>query len=183
MYAVSITHGSNTWLVGYSEMSVKISDFDLRDIESLLYDEASLLDRPDLDRWIEMYAEDGTYWMPVSEDQEDPINHISLFYDDRVMMEIRRRNSVHPRAASKEYKLRCSHIISNIRIIESDDNGDDLRVTSNFQCVMFYNDQQTLYAGTYVHDLVVVGAELKIHHKRVNLINSDGVLGSIIIYL
>ena len=181
MCAVSIPPGSNTWLVGCLDMSVTLSDFNLRNIETLLYDEASLLDRPDLDRWIELYTEDGTYWMPVAEDQEDPINHISLFYDDRVMMEIRRRNFVHPRAASKEYKLRCSHIISNIRIIESDDN--DLRVTSNFQCLVFYNDQQTLYAGTYVHDLVVVGAELKIHHKRVNLINSDGVLGSMIIYL
>ena len=73
----------------------------LRDIEQLLYTEASLLDRPDLDSWIQLYTEDGTYWMPAIEDQEDPLNHISLFYDDRVMMEVRRRNFVHPRAASK----------------------------------------------------------------------------------
>ena len=61
----------------------------IRDVEQLLYLEASLLDRPDLDRWIELYTEDGTYWMPTIEDQEDPLNHISLFYDDRVMMEVR----------------------------------------------------------------------------------------------
>ena len=51
---------------------------DLSRIEQFLYDEADLLDRPDLDAWIDLYTEDGTYWMPVDEDQSDPINHISL---------------------------------------------------------------------------------------------------------
>ena len=92
----------------------------IRDIEQLLYQEASLLDRPDLDAWIELYTDDGTYWMPAIEDQEDPLNHVSLFYDDRVIMEVRRRNFVHPRAASKDYKVRSSHIISNIQVTETD---------------------------------------------------------------
>ncbi len=80
----------------------------IRRIEEFLYLEAAYLDRPNLDAWIELYTEDGTYWMPAIEDQEDPLNHISLYYDDRVMMEIRRRNFVHPRAASKDYKVRAS---------------------------------------------------------------------------
>ncbi|MCH9693605.1 MAG: aromatic-ring-hydroxylating dioxygenase subunit beta [Gammaproteobacteria bacterium] len=150
-------------------------------VERFLYDEASFLDRPDLDRWIELYTDDGTYWMPAVEDQVDPINHISLFYDDRVLMEIRRRNFVHPRAASKDYKVRCSHIISNVRSEISDDGS--LTVTSNFQCVVYYNGKQTLYAGNYVHELLQADDSFKIRHKRVNLINCDGVLGSIIIYL
>ena len=65
---------------------------DIGKIEAFLYDEAALLDNPDLDGWMELYTPDGTYWMPVDENQADPINHISLFYDDRVMMEVRRRN-------------------------------------------------------------------------------------------
>ena len=54
---------------------------DLRKIEQFLYDEASLLDQPDLDSWMALYTEDGNYWMPVAVDQADPINHVSLFYD------------------------------------------------------------------------------------------------------
>ena len=160
-------------------MSAATEQFDIREIEAFLYKEASFLDRPDLDRWIELYTDDGTYWMPAIEDQEDPINHVSLFYDDRVMMEIRRRNFVHPRAASKDYKVRCSHIISNVDVVDA--SVDALVVKSNFQCVMVYNDKQTLYAGHYVHELAVLDGELKIQHKRVELINCDSVLGSIII--
>ena len=155
----------------------------LRQIETFLYLEASCLDRPNLDAWIQLYTEDGTYWMPVIEDQEDPLNHVSLFYDDRVMMEIRRRNFIHPRAASKDYKVRSSHIISNIQITEYDEETGSCTVTSNFHCAMYYQDKQTLYAGTYKHELVRHEDAYLIRHKRVDLINCDGVLGSIIIYL
>ncbi len=155
----------------------------IRDIEQLLYQEASLLDRPDLDRWIELYTEDGTYWMPTIEDQEDPLNHISLFYDDRVMMEVRRRNFVHPRAASKDYKVRSSHIISNIQVMEMDEKTGNCTVTSNFHCFMYYRDKQTPYAGQYTHELVRDGDSYKIQQKRVDLINCDAVLNTIIIYI
>jgi len=155
----------------------------IRRIEEFLYLEASYLDRPNLDAWIDLYTEDGTYWMPAVEDQEDPLNHVSLYYDDRVMMEIRRRNFVHPRAASKDYKVRASHLISNIRIIEFDEDTGDCTVTSNFHCASFYQEKQTLYAGTYRHELVATGDGFRIRHKRVDLINCDAVLGTIIIYL
>lgn len=155
----------------------------IRKIEEFLYLEASCLDRPDLDAWIELYTGDGTYWMPAIEDQEDPLNHISLFYDDRVMMEIRRRNFVHPRAASKDYKVRQSHLISNIRVVAYDENTGDCTVTSNFHCASYYQDRQTLYAGSYRHELANTDEGFRIRHKRVDLINCDAVLGTIIIYL
>lgn len=163
--------------------SVVRSNETLREIEELLYTEASFLDRPDLDKWIELYTDDGTYWMPATEDQEDPLNHISLFYDDRVIMEVRRRNFVHPRAASKDYKVRSSHIISNIRVTAMDKKTGTCTVTSNFHCFMYYRDRQTPYAGTYTHELVREGDGYKIRHKRVDLINCDAELGSIIIYI
>lgn len=163
--------------------SVVTSDEIIRNIEQLLYEEASYLDRPDLDAWTNLYTEDGTYWMPAIVDQEDPLNHISLFYDDRVIMEVRKRNFVHPRAASKEYDVRASHIISNIRVREMHDATGDCTVTSNFHCFLYYLERQTPYAGTYTHELVREGDHYKIRHKRVDLINCDAVLNTIIVYI
>jgi benzoate/toluate 1,2-dioxygenase beta subunit len=155
---------------------------DSKEVESFLYREASLLDNPDLDTWMLLYTEDGTYWMPAAVDQEDPLNHISHFYDDRVMMEIRRRNFVHPRAASKDSEVRSSHIISNIQLVGTTEN-DDLIVTSNFQVVMYYRNEQRVFAGTYEHHLRPAADSFLIYHKRVNLLNCDAPLKSIIIYL
>lgn len=155
----------------------------LRRVEDFLYLEASYLDRPDLDAWLELYTDDCTYWMPAVEDQPDPLNHVSLMYDDRVMMEIRRRNFVHPRAASKDYRVRCSHLIGNVRVVELDEATGDCIVTSNFQCAYWYWNEQTLFAGTYRHELVMKDDGFRIRHKRVDLINADAVHGPIIIYL
>ena len=155
---------------------------ELTKIEQFLYDEANLLDNPDLDSWITLYTEDGTYWMPVIEDQADPLNHVSIFYDDRVMMEVRRRNFVHPRAASKDHKVRSSHIIGNIRLQGSNDQGD-LVVTSNFQALVFYRNEQRAYGGRYEHHLVADGDSYKIRHKKVTLINCDAPQRSLTIYL
>jgi benzoate/toluate 1,2-dioxygenase beta subunit len=155
---------------------------ELRKIEQFLYDEAALLDNPDLDSWIKLYSEDGTYWMPVMQEQADPINHVSIFYDDRVMMEVRRRNFVHPRAASKDHKVRSSHIIGNVRLQGSNDKGD-LVVTSNFQALVFYRNEQRAFGGTYEHHLLADGESYKIRHKKVTLINCEAPQKSLTIYL
>ena len=155
---------------------------DLSRVERFLYDEADLLDNPDLDAWFDLYTEDGTYWMPVDQEQTDPINHISLFYDDRVMMEVRRRNFVHPRAASKDHKVRCSHMIGNIRDAGTSERGDRI-ITSNFQVLMYYREEQRVYGGKYIHHLVPHGDSFRIRHKKVTLINCDAPQRSLIIYL
>lgn len=155
----------------------------LRKIEEFLYLEASYLDNPDLEAWLDLYTDDGTYWMPAIPDQEDPLNHVSLFYDDRVLMEIRKRNFVHPRAASKDYVVRSSHVIGNVRAVDYDKKSGDCVVSSNFHCVMFYRDEQAMYAGRYRHELVKTDDSYRIRQKRVDLINCDAPLGSIIIYI
>ena len=155
---------------------------DLKDIEAFLYREAAFLDRPDLDQWLQLYSEDGSYWMPAMEDQPDPLNYVSHMYDDRVMMEIRKRNFVHPRAASKDSGVRCSHIISNVRILGRGDQ-DAVRVGSNFQVVMWYRDEQRVFAGTYEHHLIENNGDFLILHKKVELINPEAAHKSIIIYL
>ncbi len=151
-------------------------------LEDFLYLEASLLDDPDLERWITLFTEDGTYWMPAMENQQDPINTISHFYDDRVMMEIRRRNFSHPRAASKEAGVNCSHVLGNIRAQGEDERGDTV-VSANFHVVMWYRDEQRVYAGRYIYRLVEHKNSYLIRQKKVELSNPEAPQQSIIIYL
>ncbi len=155
---------------------------DIRKIEEFLYDESALLDNPDLDRWMELFTEDGTYWMPVAEDQPDPINHISIFYDDRVMMEVRRRNYVHPRAASKDHHTRCSHVIGNVRTAGTTDKGD-LVVTSNQHVLVYYRNEQRAFGAKVEHHLLPDGDGFRIRHKKVTLINCDAPQKSLTVYL
>lgn len=159
-----------------------MSNPDLKQIEQFLYREASLLDQPDLDQWMQLFTEDGSYWMPATEGQSDPLNHISHIYEDRVMMEIRRRNFVHPRSASKEWPVRCSHLLGNIQL-QGHTDSEDLLVTSNFHVIVWYREEQRVYAGTCEHHLVAEADDYRIRHKRVNLINPEAPQQSMIIYL
>ena len=43
-----------------------MSELDLKKVEAFLYHEASFLDNPDLDAWMDLFTDDGTYWMPVN---------------------------------------------------------------------------------------------------------------------
>lgn len=159
------------------------SKLDLREIEQFLYHEADCLDRADLDAWIELYTEDGSYWMPSSPDQTDPHSHISLFYDDRLLMEIRRINFGHEYAASMAYPVRSSHIIGNVRVTDWNEGQGVARVTSNFHVALLYHGEQTLYAGRYLHEMVGGPGQWKIRHKRVDLLTCDAPMKSIVIYL
>ena len=155
---------------------------DLNEITEFLYNEADLLDQNDLENWINLYTDDGTYWMPVERDQEDPLNHISLFYDDKAMMQIRKHNLNHKRAPSKEIDIRSSHIIGNIRVVEFDKNTGNCTVKSNFQTALYYGTQ-TMFAGAYIHDLVRENDRYFIKQKKVVLINCDASHSTIITYI
>ena len=157
--------------------------FDIQTIEQFLYEEASLLDNPDLKSWMDLFAEDGSYWMPANYDQQDPELMLSHIYEDRVLMEVRYRNFIHPRAASKECPIRSSHIISNVRLNDCNEETGECTVTSNFHALVYYLDKQTSFAGTYTHKLISMGESYRIKQKRVDLINCEAAHSSIVIYL
>lgn len=155
---------------------------DIRDLEEFLYTEADLLDATNLEQWMDLYSDDGCYWMPVGPDQTDPLGEISILYENKTLMAIRCNNFGHRLAPSMEYPVRCSHIISRVKIAESESDDGVITVTSNFQAAVFYREQ-TLYAGRYTHQLVRDGDSFKIRQKRVDLINADANHKSLLIYL
>ena len=56
--------------------------------ETFLIQEARLLDERRFREWMELFAEDGTYWVPAVPGQVSPLDQASLFYDDRELMTV-----------------------------------------------------------------------------------------------
>ncbi len=155
---------------------------DIRTIEEFLYTEADLLDATDLEQWMTLYSNDGCYWMPIRQEQTDPLGEISILYENKTLMAIRCNNFGHRLAPSMEYPVRCSHIISRVKVLEPESTDGVITVTSNFQAAVFYREQ-TIYAGRYTHKLVLDGDSFKILQKRVDLINADANHKSLLIYI
>lgn len=143
-------------------------------VAQYLYREADLLNSRQWEEWDALFTEDGMYWVPLEHGQADPLNHASLFYEDAIMRDVRRRRLDEARAWSQQPLTRAARIVGNVRVVEQ--GADRLRVRSTFQMTEWRRgSEQRQLAGHYTHDLVGPAGAWRIALKRVDLINCDGI--------
>lgn len=157
------------------------SDSDLIDF---VYREASLLDEQRFDEWLDLFHDDGHYWMPLTPDQPDARLHTSLMYEDKLLLKVRIDRLHGLRTFSQQPRSRCHHLLQLPRIEQRDDEAGVYRVRTAWHYVESRLDTQTLYAGWSRHELVrdTEGA-LRIRLKRVDLLNCDAALGNIQLFI
>jgi benzoate/toluate 1,2-dioxygenase beta subunit len=153
------------------------------EIESLIGREVDLLDQGDLATWMTLFTDDGIYWMPSHAGQSDPDKEISLFYEDRELMEIRAANFRHDLSPAMQHPVRSSHLVYVTGIEPGPESEPSWWVAAKFHAVLFHREEQTLFAGRYRYLIKQVNGRLQIKSKRVDLINVDAPLTSILIYI
>lgn len=151
---------------------------DAREAECFLFHEAKLLDERRFREWMDLFAEDGTYWVPAVPGQENPFDQASLFYDDHELMQTRIARLEHPRIHVQTPPSRTAHLIGNIAV-ESSGAPDEYLVASTVIMVEYRNEKQRVFAGRQRHRLRCEGQGLKIVQKRVDLINCDAAFEAI----
>jgi 3-phenylpropionate/cinnamic acid dioxygenase small subunit len=142
-------------------------------IEEFLAHEARLLDERRFREWMELFAEDGTYWVPAAPDQESPFAQASLFYDDRDLMRTRVERLEHPRIHVQTPPSRTAHLVGNAIIEQADAGEGEILVGSTVIMVEYRDEAQRVFAGRQHHRLRREGASFRIVQKRVDLINCD----------
>jgi len=73
--------------------------------------EARLLDQQRLEDWLDLFAEDGHYWMPVERGQTDPRLTTSLMYEDKLLLKIRIERLKGKTTYSQSHKSHCHHVL------------------------------------------------------------------------
>src|SRR5882724_11310291 len=73
--------------------------------------EARLIDQHRFEEWLDLFADDGFYWMPVEWGQIDPLLTTSLMYEDKMLLKIRVERLKGNRTFSQKPKSRCHHLI------------------------------------------------------------------------
>jgi len=155
------------------------ADVELRaEVEELLFREAALLDRGRLDEWLELYTDDGTYWIPLQADQSDPLTTSSIVYDDRRLMEARVRQFQHPRAHARVPAPRTVHQVGNVRVLEAE--GRETRVGSTLVLVEYRRERQRVWGAVVEHRLRRTAEGLRIAAKRIDLVDSEAELEGIV---
>ena len=153
--------------------------FDLDHCEQFLQHEARLLDEGKFDDWLALFAPDAWYWVPSEPDQADPLETVSLIYDDRRLLETRVRRLSSPRMYSQEPRSRTTRVVANVSIEASE--RESCTVRSKFMMIEYRREQQRLFGGTALHRIVQAAGRIMIAWKRVDLVNCDAPLDGITI--
>lgn len=141
--------------------------------EQFLIHEAALLDERRFRDWMDLFAEDGTYWVPAVPNQESPFDQASLFYDDRELMKTRVERLEHPRIHVQTPPSRTAHLVGSVVVAPDSAAKDEYLVNSTVIMVEYRDEQQRVFAGRQRHRLRRDGGGFRIVQKRVDLINCD----------
>ena len=144
-----------------------------REVELFLLREAKLLDAGDFESWLSLYSPEGIYWMPSQPGQTDPKGVASIIYEDHAILAIRVRRLLEARALVLTPMPRTTHLISNIEVA-SGETRDKFTAEAAFICVEHQGEQQRLYSGRQVHQLVRTNGSFRIALKQVMLVDCDG---------
>ena len=154
-----------------------------QDLIDFVYREARLIDQHRFDEWLELFADDGIYWMPLEWGQTDPRLTTSLMYEDKLLLKIRIERLKGNRTFSQKPKSRCHHLIQQPHIELRDDAANTYVTWTPMHYVETRLDEQTLFAAWATHTLRVEGGQLKIKLKRVDLVNCDAAFGNIQLFM
>lgn len=147
-------------------------------VSTFLFHEARLLDERRWDEWEALFLEDGVYWAPATPDQPDPINHVSLMYEERLLRKVRIARFASPVAPSLQPFPRTAHLVTNVMIDRHDEKTGEIAVNSRFLMIEYRRGAQRSFGGAYQHDLLDAPDGLRIRRKKVDLVNCEGPLES-----
>jgi 3-phenylpropionate/cinnamic acid dioxygenase small subunit len=158
-----------------------------QDVIDFVYHEALLIDQLRLDEWVELFTDDGYYWMPLQRGQTDTRLQASLMYEDKLLLKVRVERFTGKRTFSQQPVSYCHHLLQRPQIRYSDPAHDPQSgvyvVRTAFHYIETRKDDQRLYAGWSTHTLVNDVDVLRIRLKKVELVNPDAAFGSIQLFM
>jgi 3-phenylpropionate/cinnamic acid dioxygenase small subunit len=145
--------------------------------------EARLIDQQRFEEWLDLFTEDGVYWMPLEWGQTDPRLTASLMYEDKLLLKIRIERLKGNRTFSQKPKSRCHHVLQTPQIDRRDAAGNEFVTWTPMHYVETRLDEQALYAAWATHTLAMVDGNLRIRLKRVDIVNCDAAFGNIQLFM
>ena len=145
--------------------------------------EARLIDQQRFEDWLDLFAEDGIYWMPLEWGQTDTRLTASLMHEDKLLLTVRVERLKGNRTFSQKPKSRCHHVLQTPQVDRRDETANEYVTWTSMHYVETRFDDQQLYAAWATHTLKVVDGKLKIKLKRVDLVNSEAAFGSIQLFM
>jgi benzoate/toluate 1,2-dioxygenase beta subunit len=142
------------------------------EVEQFLYRQSELLDTKQWQAWIDLFADDGVYWMPADPAHKHWDGVPSIFAEDKNLMSVRMRRVLHPDAWSQRPLWGTNHVVSNV-VIENYPPSGEIVVRSRFHMMELRRDDVRHFAGCYRHHLEKIEGDYRIKLQRVDMTNAQ----------
>lgn len=144
---------------------------DWHQAQGFLAREARLIDEGRFNEWLDLFAGDGLYWLPVTAGGGQPRTEVSHAFDDHRRLTDRVYWLRTGLASSQLPASRTRRLIGNVETI---DDPEGLRlVRSTFILNEFRAGVAKIYTGWYGHVLRQDEESWRIRLKMVNLLDSE----------
>ncbi|AQY65349.1 MULTISPECIES: aromatic-ring-hydroxylating dioxygenase subunit beta [Pseudomonas] len=149
----------------------------LQEVTAFIWQEGDMLDHSEYDAWLALWAQKGTYIIPIDPCEEDFENSLNYAYDDAHMRELRVQRLIGGESISTTPRPRTVRTISRFRVLFNDGEFVTVRCAQNLR--EFRKDVLKHYSSDTVYELQRSGESFKIQRKLIRLINSDDTLAGI----
>lgn len=157
-------------------------DVDLvREVEAFIFGETQLADESRYEEWEQLWADDGTYWVPLMP-ADDPYQDTSIIFDNRRRIGIRVQQLVVGRRPTQTPISRVRRVVSNVQLLDlGADLGIparlgpsnwDVGVCANFVGMEAHEDRRNWIAGRTTYGLRRTDSSFQMVLKRVELVDS-----------
>lgn len=147
------------------------------EVEQFLYEEAALLDDRRFHEWLDLFADDVHYWMPIrstrargQEDLELTAEHENSYFDeDKSALEQRVAKLDTGWSWAEDPPSRTRHVVSNVRLRQGPAQGE---VTALCNFIIYRSRlsvDEDLWVGRREDVLRKVGGEWKIARRHIFL--------------
>ncbi|MDW8467654.1 MAG: aromatic-ring-hydroxylating dioxygenase subunit beta [Burkholderiales bacterium] len=120
---------------------------------------------------MDLFAEDGIYWMPPDPSHTTWEGMPAIFAEDRDLMTVRMKRLLHPDAWSQRPLWGTNHVVSNVVIEKA--TPAEVHVRSRFHMLELRRDDVRHFAGSYRHELQRTKDGFRIKLQRVDMTNAQ----------
>jgi 3-phenylpropionate/cinnamic acid dioxygenase small subunit len=154
-----------------------------RDLIDFVVREARLLDDKRYAEWLDLWTDDGIYWVPLTPEQTEGIHHNSHLYEDKLLRELRVERLKSPRAYSQQPPSRALHLLQAPTLESSDAGAQRFVLRTPFHYTEAQGDEIQTFVGTAFHHLVQGQGRLRMRMKRVDLLNGEAALPAVQLFI
>ena len=165
-----------------------LSTAEERALTNFIMLEAQYADESHYDEWEALWssAPDATYWVPRGPHALDPDKYVSLIFDNRARLATRIRQLKTGYRFAQIPVSPMRRVVSNMvmRRVVSEGAGEEAvyEVEANFilvEIAVQSTNNQNIWAGRTLHRIRMEEGQLKLHSKRILLVNGDEPIASI----